>query len=584
MTLRARILAGSLLPLLIGFGAQALYSGFSQSRALRRGMVEKATSVGNLLVNIVGPNVALKDTKATEEALAYLDSDADFAFAVVLDDRGAVLARHGDARSMNTHRSAVRLTEQTRVEAEDGLLMGSFPIRDRDHLIGTVAVGFLLEHIESDVAAGVMRLLLIAVIFAAAAVLATMRVTSIVVRAVNSVLTHVERVGRGELESRCDYDGRDEVGRLSAATNKTAEDLQKARATDLQRVEDHRRMNEELRQKVDVLLQVVRRVGEGDLTQQVTALGDDAMGQLGSGVGRLIGDLNQNISAIARHARTLNDSSGQLMNTAQEMSSSSEETSSQAQEVTNVVERVNKNVQMVSAGAEEMTVSIRGIAKSVQDATRVTASAVTVTESTNRVINKLGESSVEIGKVINMITSIAEQTNLLALNATIEAARAGEAGKGFAVVANEVKELAKETARATAEIAQKVQTIQGDADVAVKAIDEVTRIIRQVNDISMVIASTVEEQTATTNEIARNMTEAAKGTVDISRSISGVAQAAGSTAQGAGRTQQAAAVLRRMAEELEKLVSRFELASGRQAETPRKRNGTPHMGTPTLAG
>jgi methyl-accepting chemotaxis protein len=560
MTLRTRILAGTLLPLLLGFGAQATYSGISQSRALHRGLVDKGISVGNLLVNIAGPNVALKDVKAIEDGFTYLDRDADFSFAVALDEKGNVLARHGDSRALQRSGGSVHLTDDTRIDADGRILLVSLPVRDRERIIGGVVVGFSAENIDAAVNAAVVRLCLIALLFAVLIVVAVTKVAAAVVRAVNAVLTHVERVGRGELESRCDYRGQDEIGRLAMATNKTAEDLKGARDTDQRRVEEHRLMNEELRRKVDGLLLVVRRVGEGDLTQQVPVQGDDVVGQLGEGISRLIKDLNQSISAIARNARTLAESSGQLMTTAQDMAASSAETSTQAQGVSTATERVNRNVQMVSAGAEEMTVSIRGIAQSVQDATRVTAAAVSVAESTNEAINKLGASSLEIGKVINMITSIAEQTNLLALNATIEAARAGEAGKGFAVVANEVKELAKETGRATAEIAQKIEAIQGDTGGAVKAIDEVTRVIRQVNDISLSIASTVEEQTATTNEIARNMTDAAKGTVDIARSIGGVAHAAGITATGASKTEQNAAGLRRMASELEELVSRFELA------------------------
>ncbi len=138
-----------------------------------------------------------------------------------------------------------------------------------------------------------------------------------------------------------------------------------------------------------------------------------------------------------------------------------------------------------------------------------------IAETTNETIAKLGQSSAEIGKVIKVITSIAQQTNLLALNATIEAARAGEAGKGFAVVANEVKELAKQTAKATEDISRKIEAIQADTKGAVDAIGQIGRIIMQINDIQNTIASAVEEQTATTNEISRNVAEAAKGSTDI---------------------------------------------------------------------
>jgi methyl-accepting chemotaxis protein len=178
-------------------------------------------------------------------------------------------------------------------------------------------------------------------------------------------------------------------------------------------------------------------------------------------------------------------------------------------------------------------------------------------EATNQTIEKLGQSSAEIGQVIKVITSIAQQTNLLALNATIEAARAGEAGKGFAVVANEVKELAKETAKATEDISRKIEAIQADTKGAVSAIGQISGVIHQINDIQNTIASAVEEQSATTNEISRNLAEAAKGAIDITKNVAGVAEAARSTTAGAVDTQKSAQSLERMAAELQELVSQF---------------------------
>ena len=170
---------------------------------------------------------------------------------------------------------------------------------------------------------------------------------------------------------------------------------------------------------------------------------------------------------------------------------------------------------------------------------------------------KLGESSTQIGSVVKVITSIAEQTNLLALNATIEAARAGEAGKGFAVVAHEVKELARATATATADISERITAIQSDADAAVKAISEITGIIGRVGDTQASIASAVEEQTATTNEIGRNVAEAAHGSAEIAANIDGMARSAQDVSLGATHTLETAADLSRMASELTQLVGAF---------------------------
>jgi len=157
------------------------------------------------------------------------------------------------------------------------------------------------------------------------------------------------------------------------------------------------------------------------------------------------------------------------------------------------------------------------------------------------------------------ITSIARQTNLPALNATIEAARAGEAGKGFAMVANEVKELAKETAKATEDISWKIEAIQGDTKAAVEAIGTISGVIKQINDISNTIASAVEEQNATTNETARNVSDAAHGSGEITSNIAGVAQAAESRSRGASDAQKAVQQLVETSSQLRHLVEQFKV-------------------------
>ena len=314
---------------------------------------------------------------------------------------------------------------------------------------------------------------------------------------------------------------------------------------------------QELRQKVDTLLTIVDAASKGDLTKEVPSLGNDAMGQLAQSLSRLITETRTSIGSMAQSSEALAASSEELTAVSQSMGAEAEETSAQANVVSAASEEVSRNVQSVATGAEEMSASIREIAQSANDAARVAGQAVKVAETTNQTVAKLGESSAEIGKVIKVITSIAQQTNLLALNATIEAARAGEAGKGFAVVANEVKELAKETAKATEDISQKIEAIQSDTRGAVEAIGRIGQIINQINDIQNTIASAVEEQTATTNEIGRSVAEAAKGTSEIAHTITGVATAAKSTTQGCSNVLGAATELSKMAVELQKLVAKF---------------------------
>lgn len=313
----------------------------------------------------------------------------------------------------------------------------------------------------------------------------------------------------------------------------------------------------ELAEKANRILEVVEWASQGDLTKDLTVSGDDSLGRVGTGLSSFFSQLRKSLGSIADNATALAGASEELSAVSTQMSSNAEETSSQATVVSAASEQVSQNVLTVSTGVDEMNSAIREIAKNATDAARISQQAVSVANRTNITVSKLGESSAEIGKVVKVITSIAEQTNLLALNATIEAARAGEAGKGFAVVANEVKELAKETAKATEDISHKIETIQLDTQGAVEAIRQISEVINQVNDISSTIASAVEEQTATAMEMGRNVGEASKGTSEIAQNITVVATASQSTTQGACNVQQAASELSRMADDLQKLVNQF---------------------------
>ncbi|MGZ4731554.1 MAG: methyl-accepting chemotaxis protein [Terriglobales bacterium] len=280
--------------------------------------------------------------------------------------------------------------------------------------------------------------------------------------------------------------------------------------------------------------------------------------------------LQASMKSIAQNAQALSSASEELAATSQQMSGNAEETSAQANTVATATQQVTTNLNSVATGAEEMTATVQSISTNAGEAAKVAGEAVKTANAANTTVAKLGESSAEIGQVIKVITSIAQQTNLLALNATIEAARAGEAGKGFAVVANEVKELAKQTAKATEDISQKITAIQEDTKRAVESIGSITAVINQINDISSTIATAVEEQSATTNEMSRNVQEAAKGSGEISKNIQGVATAAESTTHGAQDTQKAAEQLTEMSTQLRNMVDQFKLEADNVAVSPAK--------------
>jgi methyl-accepting chemotaxis protein len=309
---------------------------------------------------------------------------------------------------------------------------------------------------------------------------------------------------------------------------------------------------------------VLEELAEGNLQPRLTIESKDEMGQLGEKLNQALDSLQSLLQSIGYNAQVLASSAEELTAVNHQMRDNLEGTSSQATVVSAAAEQVSSNVHTVAAGSEEMTASIKEIARNVTDANRISTEAVEAARTTNQLVMRLGESSQEIGQVIKVITSIAEQTNLLALNATIEAARAGEMGKGFAVVANEVKELAKETAKATEEIGRKVGGIQSDTVEAVSAIKRINEVIGQISDIQTAIAGAVEEQSVTTNEIGRNIMEAARGSSEIASNIHGVATATQTLSSGANDSQLAARELSRMAQELQSLISQFRYESNGQ--------------------
>ncbi|MGI5236621.1 methyl-accepting chemotaxis protein [Dactylosporangium sp. CA-139066] len=304
---------------------------------------------------------------------------------------------------------------------------------------------------------------------------------------------------------------------------------------------------------------VLGAVANGDLSTKVEVASTDEVGAMATALNRATDSMRSTVQTMDSTATSLATSANQLTGISAQIASGTGEASDQANVVALAAEEVSRNVQTVAAGADEMGLSIREIAQNASEAAKVASQAVMAAESTNQAVSRLGESSTEIGNVVKVITSIAEQTNLLALNATIEAARAGEAGKGFAVVANEVKELAQETARATEDISRRVEAIQADTTGAVAAIGEIGQIISRINDYQLTIASAVEEQTATTNEMNRSVSEAATGSAEIANNVSTVATATQNTSRNVAEAQRAAGDLSRMSSEMRQLVARFKI-------------------------
>jgi len=273
--------------------------------------------------------------------------------------------------------------------------------------------------------------------------------------------------------------------------------------------------------------------GEGDLRKRVEVDSQDEIGEMAKGFNNFMDKLQSIIKDISGNSMTLDSSSASLTSIAGQLAtraddilvrsngvaSAAEEMSANLNNVAAASEQASTNVNMVAAASEEMTATVREIAQNSGKARGITEKAVINTNSASEKVNELGEAALQISKVTEVITEISEQTNLLALNATIEAARAGEAGKGFAVVANEIKELAKQTATATLEIKNRIDGIQNSTNDTVSEIGQITKIIDEVNDIVGSIATAVEEQSVSSQEISNNISQASQGIDQVNENV-----------------------------------------------------------------
>jgi methyl-accepting chemotaxis protein len=301
----------------------------------------------------------------------------------------------------------------------------------------------------------------------------------------------------------------------------------------------------------------VDAMAAGVLTVPADVRSRDEIGQMAVALDRARDQVRSMVTSVSASATALSGAAQQMASNSSTMVSSAQTSSGQAKQASAVAADVSDNVQAIARGSEEMDAAIREIARNAGEAAGVAGQAVDVARSTTTQVGRLGESSAEIATVVAMITTIAEQTNLLALNATIEAARAGESGKGFAVVANEVKDLSRATARATGEITKWVTSIQGDTHEVVGAIGEISEVIDRIRDYQTVIASAVEEQSATAAEINRGVMALSGGAREMASNVSTIADASRVTTDGLSESEAAVARLSRMAAELQGRVNQF---------------------------
>jgi len=310
------------------------------------------------------------------------------------------------------------------------------------------------------------------------------------------------------------------------------------------------------------MVEALDRVAHGDLTLHIAAKSNDEVGQMTHSLNRVIDELRSTFAAINENAYHLRESAGKLNSSSEEMGKRAGHTVERSSASAHAADKLKESIEGVTQSISHMQEAMNEISQNSSKSSSIVSNAVNITEQTNLTVTKLGQRSAEVGQIVQVISAIAEQTNLLALNATIEAARAGEAGKGFAVVANEVKELAKETAKATDDIGKQIATIQEVVKESIGAIMQIRGIIGEIDETSTTIACAIEEQSVIIKEITYEISAASAGSVEISGNASIVTEAASETS---ARVQDCFEELKQlgvMAEDLERTVGRFRVGSG----------------------
>ncbi|WP_193367743.1 methyl-accepting chemotaxis protein [Pelagibius marinus] len=341
-----------------------------------------------------------------------------------------------------------------------------------------------------------------------------------VARPLAQVVSALNRLAAGDTTAEVNVKSKDEIGQVAEAFVTFKE-----KTLELKRLEEERAKEEERQRE--------------EKRRQMLDLADSFESTVGGVVG------------------TVSSAATELQASAQTMSSTAEQTNAQSVTVASASEEASANVQTVATASEELSASIAEISRQIAETNQVSQQAVEEADKASQSVNGLAEAAQKIGAVVNLIQDIAEQTNLLALNATIEAARAGEAGKGFAVVAGEVKSLANQTAKATQEIGQQVESMQSATGGTVSVIEGIVTVIKRISENAHGIAAAVEQQNAATGEISRNVQEAAGGTQAVASNIQGVRQAAEQAGTAASDVLQAAQELSQQSELLRGEVGNF---------------------------
>jgi len=577
---------------IFGTGILAFIYVEMQSTLTKQAVDKTHIVVNSMSVKAVEP-VQVEDLNALRLIQGEAISQQDVAYSFIRDGRGKVLTSSFEGNTFPQVLQNINMLQPGQAFAKEPALiqLGDSVVEVLDiatpiagGTLGSVHVGLNMTRINANIRTFLLYIMGVGAVALIVLFVVTLVLTSMIIRPVKDLMRVAESLGRGDLSQKARVKTGDELGQLGDTLNRTIERLQGLVQSESDR--------DKMQHQVMGLLSVVSTAAEGDLTvkAEVTA---DALGSVADAFNLMIAGLMSLVTQASNVAVEIQRSTSEILHSAERMRDAASQQSSQIRNASDAVNAMSHTTQRMAENAKAATqTSVEATQAAVKGGAAVTETIKgmqrirATVQSTGKKIKGLGERSLEIGAIIEVINEIATQTNLLALNAAIEAARAGEHGKGFAVVADEVRKLAERAARATKDITGLIKGIQVETSEAVTVMETGTREVEEgtkLADQAGAALREIEQIVKQTSNLMTDITGAAgdqvKSTESVVHTMDNISQLTQETAHGVQETAATISNLADLTRRLSDAIGRFKL--GKEEGVPSIFGETPF---PSLEG